>query len=99
MWLLGQGDVRNGASGIGVAGRSGEGNARSKHECRSVVAVCFYHRNDVDGSGLVHADDFVIVTRRYHAKEAFAQKMGRGGARIFGQDLMTERKAVSQTES
>ena len=30
---------------------------------------CVFLRNDVDGSGLVHCDDFVMVTCRWHAKE------------------------------
>ena len=68
VWVLGQGDVRDEASVIGVAGRSGEVDARSKHESRSTVAVCFY-LSDVEGSGLVHDDDFVIVMCRWHAKE------------------------------
>ena len=41
VWVLGEGDKRNEASGIGVAGRSGEGDVRSKHETSSIVAACF----------------------------------------------------------
>ena len=37
-YALGQCGVRNEASGTGVAGRSGEGAARSKNESRSIVA-------------------------------------------------------------
>ena len=36
-----------------------KGDARSKHASRGVVT----HRSNVDGSDLVHGDDFVIVTR------------------------------------
>ena len=30
---------------------------------------CVFHRSDVNGSALVHRDDFATVTRRWHAKE------------------------------
>ena len=41
MWVLYQGDVRNEASCMGVAGRSEENDARSKLKSMSIVAVCF----------------------------------------------------------
>ena len=30
---------------------------------------CVFHRSDVNGSALVHRDDFATVTRRWHAKK------------------------------
>ena len=42
MWVLGQGHVRNEASGVSM-GRRGKGFARGKHEPRSVdfvIVVC-----------------------------------------------------------
>ena len=39
VWLLVQGDVRNEASCSSVKGKGGKGDARSKHESRSIVAV------------------------------------------------------------
>ena len=62
MWVLGQGDVRNEAQRRVAAG-SGEVDARSEHASRASPP------SDVDGSGFVLGDDFVIVTRRWHAKE------------------------------
>ena len=46
-------------------------------------SLCVFHRDDVDGSGLVHGDDIIIVTRRWHlggSPEALAQHVGHGSA-------------------
>ena len=51
--VLGHGYARNEASGIGVAGRSGEDDERGKHEFRSIVAVCFSPKSN----GIVHEAD------------------------------------------
>ena len=71
VWVLGEGVVWNEASGIGVAGRSGEGDAPSKHESRSIFAGVYYYRSDVDRSGRASftVNDFVIVTRRWNGRE------------------------------
>ena len=70
-----------------------QGDARSKPVPGAIFAVCF--RSDVEGSGLFHGGDFVIVTRQWHA----ALQKGRGGADILGQEMMTESRSVFETES
>ena len=53
---------------------------------------CVFHRDDVDASGLVHGDDFVIEMRRWHAKEIEKHLRSRWGAEVqtFGQEMMTD---------
>ena len=68
MWVLGQGDVRNDASGLSMARGGGKGGPRSQHAPRSVLTVCVpSRRRGCIGSRA--RDDFVNVTRRWHPDE------------------------------
>ena len=69
MWALGQNDVRNEASGIGVAGGEVEKAMREVIMNPGASSPCVFHRSDVEGSGVVDGDEFVIVMRQLHAKE------------------------------
>ena len=74
--------------------KGGEGDPRSKHESSSIVAVWFFFFYGVMwGSGAVHGDDFVIVTRRSHAMEverSICAANGTSRCRHLGQEMMTE---------
>ena len=67
-----------------------QGDARSKPVPGGIFAVCF--QSNVEGSGLFHGGDFVIVTRQWHAALTWR-------CRHLGQEMMTESRSVFETES
>ena len=79
MWVLEHCDVRDETSGIGVW-RKAMREVNMNPEASSPR-----ERSDVDGSGFVHGNGFVILTRRWNAKEIekhLHSNTGRGGAYI-----------------
>ena len=53
-----------------------------------------FHRDDVDASGLVHGDDFIIVTPRWHVKEIekHLRRKSEWRCRHLSREMMTESK-------